>query len=64
VLKRLRRLRRDGVIAADVSILHPAVLSRLWCAALSGPMPRCRSSSKINVTIESVPPCSLYFSGS
>jgi Lrp/AsnC family leucine-responsive transcriptional regulator len=28
VLKRLRRLRRDGVIAADVSILHPAVLGQ------------------------------------
>ena len=26
VLKRLRRLRRDGVIAADVSIVHPAIL--------------------------------------
>jgi len=26
VLRRLRRLRREGVIAADVSIVHPAVL--------------------------------------
>ena len=36
VLKRLRRLRRDGVIAADVSIVHPAILesrsrSMCWC---------------------------------
>jgi DNA-binding Lrp family transcriptional regulator len=26
VLRRLRRLRREGVIAADVSIVHPSVL--------------------------------------
>jgi DNA-binding Lrp family transcriptional regulator len=28
VLRRLRRLRREGVIAADVSIVHPAVLGQ------------------------------------
>lgn len=28
VLRRLRRLRRDGVIVADVAVLHPAVLGR------------------------------------
>jgi DNA-binding Lrp family transcriptional regulator len=31
VLRRLRRLRRDGVIAADVSVVHPAALGQPLC---------------------------------